>query len=92
MKRHLALSGDAHDGPGLFRALSAVLARAPEQAEVAARILAIDPEAFVSLIANDADIGLRQIEIGEAIGYGQSRISDLKKARRHLALMEPAHG
>lgn len=92
VKRHLALGGDAHDGPGLFRALSAVLARAPAQAGAPARILATDPEAFVSLIANDADIGLKQTEIGEATGYGQSRISDLKKARRHAGLMEQAHG
>jgi MoxR-like ATPase len=91
VKRHLALSGEAHDGPGLFRALSAVLARAPNQMEAPARILALDPEAFVSLIANDAAIGLKQIEIGEATGYGQSRVSDLKKAKRHVALMEPAH-
>jgi hypothetical protein len=91
VKRHLALSGEAHDGPGLFRALSAVLARSPRQTEASARILALDPEAFVSLIANDPDIGLKQIEIGEATGYGQSRVSDLKKAKRHAALMEPAH-
>lgn len=92
VKRHLALSGEAHDGPGLFRALSAVLARTHAQTEVPARILATDPEAFVSLIANDADIGLKQTEIGEATGYGQSRVSDLKKARRHLSLMEQTQG
>lgn len=91
VKRHLALSGDTHDGPGLFRALSAVLARAPDQKEAPARILALDPEAFVSLIANDTEIGLKQTEIGEATGYGQSRISDLKKAKRHVGLMESAH-
>lgn len=92
MKRHLALSGEAHDGPGLFRALGAVLARAPAQAGTPARILAADPEAFVSLIANDGDIGLKQTEIGEATGYGQSRISDLKRSRKHVALVDQAHG
>lgn len=92
VKRHLALSGESHDGPGLFRALGAVLARAPAQGGRPARILAFDPEAFVSLIANDADLGLKQTEIGEATGYGQSRISDLKRSRKHAALMDQAHG
>ena len=91
IKRTLALSGDALDGPSLFRALSLVLARAPYQDNAPARILAADPEAFVSLIANDADFGMKQTEIGEATGYGQSRVSDLKKGRRHVGLMEPAH-
>ncbi len=92
VKRHLALSGEAHDGPGLFRALGAVLARGPSQGDTPARILATDPEAFVSLIANDIDLGLKQTEIGEATGYGQSRISDLKRSRKHAGLMEPSHG
>lgn len=90
-KRWVALSGDAHDGPALFRALSAVLARAPALDHQAARILAADLEAFVSLIANDADSGLKQTEIGDATGYAQSKISDLKKAKLHLPLMEAAH-
>jgi predicted XRE-type DNA-binding protein len=34
---------------------------------------------------------MKQTEIGEATGYGQSRISELKKARRHLSMTEPAH-
>lgn len=92
VKRHLALSGEAHDGPGLFRALGAVLARAPAQLGAPARVLATDPEAFVSLIANDGDLGLKQIEIGEATGYGQSRISDLKRSRKHAGLMDQVHG
>lgn len=88
VKRTLALSGESHDGPGLFHALSSVLARAPQHDHVAARILAIDQEAFVSLIANDGALSLKQTEIGEATGYGQSRVSDLKKAKRHLPLLE----
>ena len=90
-KRTLALSGESHDGPGLFHALSSVLARSPQHDHVAARILAVDPEAFVSLIANDSALALKQTEIGEATGYGQSRVSDLKKAKRHLALLEAAY-
>lgn len=91
VKRTLALSGESHDGPGLFHALSSVLARAPQHDHVAARILAVDQEAFVSLIANDAALSLKQTEIGEATGYGQSRVSDLKKAKRYLPLLEASH-
>lgn len=91
VKRTLALSGESHDGPGLFHALSSVLARTPHHDHVPARILATDQEAFVSLIANDGAFLLKQTEIGEATGYGQSRVSDLKKAKRHLLLMEASH-
>lgn len=91
VKRTLALSGEPHDGPGLFHALSSVLARTPHHDHMPARILAADQEAFVSLIANDGAFSLKQIEIGEATGYGQSRVSDLKKAKRHLSLMEVSH-
>ncbi|MCP3380120.1 MULTISPECIES: AAA family ATPase [unclassified Bradyrhizobium] len=91
VKRTLALSGESHDGPGLFRSLSAVLARTPHHDHAPARILAADQEAFVSLIANDGALSLKQTEIGEATGYGQSRVSDLKKAKRHLPLMEAPH-
>lgn len=91
VKRTLALTGESHDGPGLFHALSSVLARTPHHDHVPARILATDQEAFVSLIANDGAFLLKQTEIGEATGYGQSRVSDLKKAKRHLLLMEASH-
>lgn len=91
VKRALALSGESHDGPGLFHALSSVLARTPYHDHVPARILAADQEAFVSLIANDDKFSLKQTEIGEATGFGQSRVSDLKKAKRHLPLMEVSY-
>jgi hypothetical protein len=91
VKRTLALSGESHDGPGLFHALSSVLARTPRHDHTPARILAADQEAFVSLIANDGTFSLKQTEIGEATGYGQSRVSDLKKAKRHLPLLEASH-
>lgn len=91
MKRLLALSGKSHDGPGLFHTLSAVLGRLPSQENEPARILASDPEAFISLIANDLDFPLKQSEIGQATGYGQSRVSDIKKSKRHLPLMEALH-
>jgi hypothetical protein len=90
VKRTLALSREVHDGPGMFRALRAVLARAPHHDHTPARILAVDVEAFVSLIANDPDFAMKQTDIGDATGYGQSRVSDLKKAKRHLAFMEQA--
>jgi hypothetical protein len=90
VKRALALSGDSHSGPSLFHALSLVLARSPVKDHAPARVLAEDRDAFISLIANDPDIGLKQAEIGEATGYGQSRVSDLKKAKRHLALTDGA--
>lgn len=88
VKRALALSGESLSGPGLFHALSLVLARSPGHERTPARILAEDRDAFISLIANDPKIGLKQAEIGEATGYGQSRVSDLKKAKRHLTLTE----
>ncbi|WP_245511306.1 MULTISPECIES: ATP-binding protein [unclassified Mesorhizobium] len=91
VKRTLALSGESHDGPGLFHALSSVLARTPHHDNVPARILAADQEAFVSLIANDSALSLKQTEIGEATGYGQSRVSDLKKSKRHLPLVEASY-
>lgn len=91
VKRSLALSGEPHTGPGLFRALSAVLARSPNVEHTPARILAEDQEAFISLIANDAGFGMKQTEIGDATGYGQSRISDLKKSKRHAVLTDAAH-
>ena len=91
VKRTLALSNEAHDAPGLFRALGAVLARVPHERHTSARVLALDPEAFVSLIANDAEFVMKQSDIGEATGYGQSRVSDLKKAKRHLPLLEAQH-
>jgi hypothetical protein len=90
LKRSLALRGEGHDGPGLFHALSAVLSRLPSQDHAPARILASDPEAFISLIANDLEFPLKQAEIGQATGYGQSRVSDIKKSKRHLTLMEAA--
>jgi MoxR-like ATPase len=91
VKRSLALSGDARTAPGLFVTLSNVLARTPDQAHPAARVLAEDREAFVSLIANDAGIGLTQIEIGEATGLAQSRVSELKKAKRYTAYIGASH-
>jgi predicted XRE-type DNA-binding protein len=42
-------------------------------------------------MANDGTLSLKQTEIGEATGYGQSRVSDLKKAKRHLPLLEALH-
>ncbi|MDR6773318.1 ATP-binding protein [Azospirillum sp. BE72] len=91
VKRALALKNDSHDGPALFRALGEILARAPHLDHLPARILAKDPEAFISLIANDANFGVKQAEIGDATGFGQSRVSDLKKSKRHLSLMDVAH-
>jgi hypothetical protein len=91
VKRALALSGEKLTGPGLFHGLATVLARAPAQSSEAARVLASGQEAFVSLIANDPDIGLTQNQIGDATGFKQSRVSEIKKSRLHQALTEPGH-
>ncbi|TAJ39453.1 MAG: AAA family ATPase, partial [Reyranella sp.] len=91
VKRTLALSGEPHNGPGLFHALASVLARTPDVEHAPARILAEDREAFISLIANDAKFGMKQTDIGDATGYGQSRISDLKKSKRYAAVAEVPH-
>lgn len=92
LKRTLALSGQAHNGQGVFHALSAVLARLPSHDHFPAKLLAADPEAFISLITNDSNLSLKQSDISAATGYGQSKISEIKKAKRHLALMEVSNG
>lgn len=92
VKRTLALGDSIRDEPpALFHALSAVLARTPQEHHLPARLLATDKEAFISLIANDDDFRIKQVEIGEATGYGQSTVSDLKKSKRHLTLIEDKH-
>lgn len=91
VKRTMVLSGASSSAPALFAALNKVLSRSPNHNCVAARILARDVEAFISLIANDADFKMKQSDIGEATGYSQSRISDLKKDKRHLTLLEHTH-
>ena len=83
LKRSLALSDVNHDAPGIFYMLHVVLGRLPIQDHEPVRILATNPDAFISLIANDPDFPLKQAEIGRATGYSQSRISDIKKAKRH---------
>lgn len=91
VKRTMALEGEGHDAPALFRGLSTVLARMPMHDHLPARILAADKEAFISLIANDQDMLMKQTDIGEATGYVQSRISEFKKMKRHLPLSEGSH-
>jgi SpoVK/Ycf46/Vps4 family AAA+-type ATPase len=91
VKRVVAMEGTAPDAPALFHALASVLARMPSLDHGPARILAEDRSAFVSLIANDADIALNQDDIGRATGTAQSRVSTLKKEKRHLPMMEVAN-
>ena len=91
IKRTLALSGAKHDGPGVFQALSTVLARLPSHDHVPAKLLASDPEAFVSLMTNDSHIAISQQDIAAATGMSKSKISDLKKSKRHLPLVEASH-
>ncbi len=91
VKRTVALGGDGRDAPTLFRALASVLSRVPDQPYGPARVLASDLDAFVSLVANESDLGLKQAEIGDVTGFSQPRISELKKSKRHLLLMEDAH-
>ena len=92
VKRTLALGDSNPDAPpALFHALSTVLERTPQENHLPALLLATDKEAFISLIANDDDFRMKQIEIGEATGYGQSTVSDIKKSKRHLAVAEDKH-
>ena len=91
VKRTLALSRDSHDAPGLFRALSTVLSRMPSLETDAARFLATDPDTFISFVANDPEFGLTQKSLAAATGYNQSRISDLKKLKKHIAPQETAN-
>lgn len=91
VKRATAMTGEAPTPSTLFKALSAVLARMPELDHAPARILATDEKAFVSLIANDPEIGLDQRQIGGATGTSQSQVSALKKEKRHVDMMEAVH-
>lgn len=91
VKRSIAIGNGNADAPALFRSLSGVLARMPSLDHLPARILATDREAFISFIANDPSIGLSQIEIGEATGYKQARISGIKTAKRHEPYLEASH-
>ena len=88
VKRVVALSGSMSDGASLFNILARIVARAPGHETEATRTLARDPEAFISLLANDSDVGLKQTEIGEATGIGQSRVSEIKRLQKHLMLEE----
>ncbi len=88
VKRLVALSGSKSDGASLFGVLARVVARAPSHDTEATRALARDTETFISLLANDSGVGLKQTEIGEATGIGQSRVSEIKRQQRHLMLAE----
>ncbi|MEM1037775.1 MAG: ATP-binding protein [Pseudomonadota bacterium] len=91
VKRWIALRGDKPESPLLFETLSHVLGRMPSLDHLPAKLLAKDKDAFISYCANDSDFKLRQLEIGEATGNGQARISELKKAKRYEPYMEGAH-
>ena len=88
VKRMVALSGSKFDGASLFNVLACVVARSPGHETEATRALASDPEAFISLLANDSSVGLKQTEIGEATGIGQSKVSEIKRQQKHLMLAE----
>jgi len=92
LKRTLALSGEAHDGPGIFHALSTVLARLPSHNHFPAKLLAADPESFISLITNDSNVSMKQSDISSVTGFGQSKVSEIKKSKRHLTLMGASNG
>ena len=91
VKRSVAMTNEKPDASTLFKALSSVLGRMPQLDHAPARILAEDHQAFVSLIANDPDIGLDQREIGRVTGTTQSRVSTLKKEKRHVDFVERVH-
>lgn len=88
VKRAIAISGIDPDAPGLFSTLSSVLARMPELDHIPARILAKDQDAFVSLIANDPTLELKQKEIGRVTGASQGKVSELKSAKRYEQFLE----
>ncbi len=88
IKRYLALGETRYDEASLFQALHAVLRQLPSHLDIRARTLASDPEAFISLIANDGEFPLTQAEIGRATGYGQSKVSVIKKENKHLTFLE----
>lgn len=79
MERVVQLSNGKSDSASLFGVLARVGARAPGHETKATRDLARDPEAFISLLANDSDVGLKQTEIGAATGIGQSKVSEIKR-------------
>ena len=91
IKRTIALSRTEHNGPGIFQALIAVLARLPEHDHAPAKLLAHNPEAFVSMITNDSQIAISQQDIAAATGMSKSKISELKKSQRHLPLVEASN-
>ncbi len=91
IKRTLALSGMDHNGPGVFKALISVLSRLPSHDHAPAKLLTNDPDAFVSMITNDSHISISQQDIAAATGMSKSKISDLKKSKRHLSLGEASN-
>lgn len=91
VKRTIAMANKAPEPSTLFSSLSSVLGRMPQLDHIPARVLAIDPKAFVSLIANDPDIGLDQKQIGHATGTSQSQVSALKQKMLHKDLIEATH-
>ena len=88
VKRTLALNKSPQDAASVFDALVRVLSKAPHLENQAAWMLTEDLEAFVSLAANDHDLRLKQTEIGEATGFGQSKVSEIKQKKRHLEVAE----
>ena len=91
VKRAVALNGFEQDGPGLFRVLASVLSRLPFHDHRPAELLARELDWFVSYAANDDVLGLKQVELAQATGYGQSTISKLKRERPYLAGAEVTH-
>lgn len=91
VKRFTAMTGQSPEPPTLLLALSNVLGRMPPLDHFPALVLAADPKAFVSLIANDPEIGLDQKQIGCATGTSQSQVSALKQKMLHKELMETAN-
>jgi len=91
VKRTMAMAGNNPEGANLVSTLSSVLGRMPQLDHFPARVLAADPKAFVSLIANDPDIGLDQKQIGQATGTSQSQVSALKQKMLHKDLLGATH-
>lgn len=87
VKRMLALSDSTYNSPTIFRSFGKVLRRSMENEHIPAQLLVEDEEAFISYLANDSEFKMTQSAIGEATGFGQSRVSELKKVKRHLDII-----
>lgn len=87
VKRMLVLSDSTYNSPTIFRSFGKVLKRSIENEHIPAQLLVEGEDAFISYLANDSEFKMTQSAIGEATGFGQSRVSELKKVKPHLDII-----